>query len=161
MKRFFTLPRAEAHCDVPCGIYDPVTAQQAALSVVRFIDQIEETIKAGLDQPGNQAKFSRLVAEKERHAASVKSEIVVIWGDYFKPAHVDQHPGIHAITHQILRTASACKQELSRQNALDLVEQVNAFAAIFWETKGIDTQRVTVPYEPKLVITQAVLAATN
>ncbi|HFQ62329.1 MAG TPA: superoxide dismutase, Ni, partial [Epsilonproteobacteria bacterium] len=34
----FKISEVKAHCDVPCGIYDPIVAQIAALSVVRMVD---------------------------------------------------------------------------------------------------------------------------
>ncbi|NQX88215.1 MAG: superoxide dismutase, Ni [Halioglobus sp.] len=161
MKTWLNVPIAHAHCDIPCGIYDPMSAQLAALSVARFLDQIAETATGGLADAAAQVRLARLTAEKEAHAAQVKSEIVVIWGDYFKPEHFEQHPMIHDLTHRTLRQASACKQELSPDNGRKLVELVNAFAEIFWQTKDIETQRVTVPYEPKLDIVQPILSSAS
>ena len=34
----FGVEEAKAHCDVPCGIYDPIVAQINALTVVRMMD---------------------------------------------------------------------------------------------------------------------------
>ncbi len=145
---------AEAHCDIPCGIYDPTTAQLAALSVARFLDQIAELTP--LDSMAKQAKLARLVAQKEEHAAAVKAEVVVIWGDYFKAPHFEAHPELHDLTHEILRTASATKQELNVDHGRELVALVNRFAEIFWQTKGVAVRHVRVDYEPKLTIAQAV-----
>ena len=153
MKRWFRLVEAQAHCDVPCGIYDPVKAQQAALSVVRFLDLLAEMGDAD-DSLAARAKLARLTAEKEAHAAEVKAEVVVIWGDYFKAPQIEAHPQIHALTHDILRQASACKQGVDPVDGRKLVELVNDFAEVFWSTRGVETERVEVPYEPKLAIVQ-------
>ena len=39
-----------------------------------------------------------------------------------------------------MMTASKCKQDIDRQNGIDLVEKVNRFAEIFWATKDVDTE---------------------
>ncbi|MEM9316315.1 MAG: superoxide dismutase, Ni [Pseudomonadota bacterium] len=150
MKAWFAIPVAKAHCDVPCGIYDPSTAQLAAMSVARFLDQIEELVSSAGDGAADQAKLARLTAEKEKHAQEVKAAVVVIWGDYFKPPHIEKHPELHELTHQIMRKASACKQELNTANGRELVELVNRFAEIFFATKEIPVKRVIAPYEPRL-----------
>ena len=66
-----------AHCDIPCKIYDPSTAQIAALSVIRFLDLINELDGTSLSL-ADQAKLSRLVSEKETHAAKVKDEALCL-----------------------------------------------------------------------------------
>ena len=155
------LPTVQAHCDVPCGIYDPSHAQIAAMSVARFLDQIAEMGEPkdwGVEQ---WSRLSRLTEQKESHAAVVKSEIVVIWGDSFRSPQFDEHPELHELTHEILRTASSCKQETHQENGPKLVELVNRFAEIFWVTKGVETRRVTAPYKPNLPVVQPVLAAAE
>ncbi|WP_227429158.1 superoxide dismutase, Ni [Psychrobacter sp. I-STPA6b] len=135
-----------AHCDIPCGIYDSTPAQIFALSVLRYCHQID-----GLgDSKEDQAKLVRLVADKEKHAESVKHEIRVIWGDYFKGELLEKYPNIHELTHSIMMAGSAAKQSVSVEKAQKLVDLVNEFAEIFWETKGVETYRATCPYEPKV-----------
>ena len=132
------IKETNAHCDIPCAVYDPYTAQFAALSIVRILDLIGEmdenpTSKADL------TKLARLVSQKEEHASEVKEAVRVIWGDYFKEPQIEKFPEIHDLTHSIMLTASKCKQELSRENGLDLLEKVNRFAEIFWATKDVET----------------------
>ena len=84
--------RARAHCDIPCGIYDPITAQIAALTVVRMDDLIADLEKAHPEKGTEyQNSLSRYIAVKEEHAEKVKHEIRVIWGDYIKQQHLDAH----------------------------------------------------------------------
>ena len=154
IRRWFQPRIAEAHCDSPCGIYDPSTAQLAAMSVARFLDQIAEL--EPLDSTAKQAKLARLVAQKEQHAAEVKEAVVVIWGDYFKAEHFEAFPELHALTHSILGKASTTKQELGVLHGRELVTLVNQFAEIFWKTKGVAVRQVTVAYEPKLPLAQPV-----
>ncbi len=160
MNKLFNSRIAHAHCDVPCGIYDPSTAQLAAHSVARFLDQMQE-LEGEIGKPSLDTlnKLSRVVEHKETHAAKVKSEINIIWGDYFKAPHVEQFPEIHDLTHQIMQKASACKQNAAQSNGVELVELVNRYAEIFWATKNIETQTVTAPYAPNLPLVMPVLEA--
>ena len=76
-------PAVSAHCDIPCKIYDPFSAQLAALSVIRFVDLLNELAEKE-NCVRRESANERLVAEKETHAEKVKQEVRVIWGDYFK-----------------------------------------------------------------------------
>ena len=139
---------ADAHCDIPCKIYDPHSAQIAALSVIRFIDLIQEIGNKDELTLADQAQLSRLVREKEIHAAEVKDEVRVIWGDYFKQPQLDQLPATHKLVHNIMMAASACKQRIDREQGEELLSLVNEFAASFWATKGVDTFTAECPYPP-------------
>ena len=129
----------KAHCDIPCAVYDPAVAQYAALSVLRFLDLIGE-MPEKIDSKKDLAHLTRLVEQKEEHAAEVKNAVRTIWGDYFKEPHMEKFPEIHSLSHSIMMTASKCKQDIDRQNGVDLIEQVNRFAEIFWATKEVDTE---------------------
>lgn len=141
------LSTAQAHCDIPCGIYDPISAQLAALSVIRLMDLIAEMEGKELSL-ADQAKLSRLVYEKETHAEKVKHEVRVIWGDYIKAAQLEAHTDTHNIVHQIMMAGSGCKQHIGRENGVKLLDLVNQFAEIFWQTKGVETYTATCPYAP-------------
>ncbi len=136
--------RAQAHCDVPCGIYDPGTAQIAALTVVRMMD-----LMAGLESEGVAAhnNMARYIAVKEEHAEKAKHEIRVIWGDYFKK---DKHPNVDELVHKIMQLGSKARQTADRETGVALVEAINEFAAIFWKTKGVATKKAKAPYAPAL-----------
>ena len=144
---------AEAHCDIPCKIYDPAISQVATLSVIRLIDLLNE-----IDESDNSLKSiahrSRLVIEKEAQAKIVKNEVNIIWGDYFKEPQIESHPNVHTLVHEIMMTASKCKQDIVRENAEGLLKKVNEFATIFWSTKGIETENVICPYPPELIVTR-------
>ena len=150
----FKIEEANAHCDIPCKIYDPAVVQVAALSVVRILDiilELDESAKA------NQSELARLTIEKENQARIVKDEIRIIWGDYFKDPQIEMYPNIHSLVHSIMMAGSKCKQSIERQNGLDLVELVNEFTEAFWGTKDIKTQRVIAPYPPALEVVQPIL----
>jgi nickel superoxide dismutase len=134
-----------AHCDIPCGIYDPHLMQIAALTVVRMnqlIDALEVPArddKAGMEKFHN--SFSRYVTVKEEHAELAKREVRIIWGDYFKPEHLDKFKDLHTIVWNILKAGGKTRQEVNLKAAEDLLSQVQRFAEIFWESKGVATKR--------------------
>ncbi|MBK17300.1 MAG: superoxide dismutase, Ni [Rhodospirillaceae bacterium] len=147
------IPAASAHCDIPCKIYDPSTAIIAALSVVRLLDIMAEAAESGDSGSIERANtLARCVQRKEEEAEKVKHEVRIIWGDYFKAPQFEAHPNIHDLTHQIMLKGSACKQGANRSDAEELVELVNQFAEIFWDTKDIKTSRKTAPYPPSMPV---------
>jgi nickel superoxide dismutase len=147
----------KAHCDIPCAVYDPAVAQYAALSVLRFLDLIGE-MPEKIDSKKDLAHLTRLVEQKEDHAAEVKNAVRTIWGDYFKEPHMEKFPEIHSLAHSIMMTASKCKQDIDRQNGVDLIEQVNRFAEIFWATKEVDTETKTSLNPPNVKMIVPVLS---
>jgi len=147
----------KAHCDIPCAVYDPAVAQYAALSVLRFLDLIGE-MPEKIDSKKDLAHLTRLVEQKEEHAAEVKNAVRTIWGDYFKEPHIEKFPEIHSLSHSIMMTASKCKQDIDRQNGVDLIEQVNRFAEIFWATKEVNTETKTSLNPPNVKMIVPVLS---
>jgi nickel superoxide dismutase len=143
--------RVEAHCDVPCGIYDPIVAQIAALTVVRMIDIMTEMdAKPPEKKLSYHNTISRAIFVKEEHAEKAKHEIRVIWGDYIKPAHLEKYPELHGLVHKIMQLGSKSRQTVDREVAIQLVDAINQFAEIFWETKGVAVKRAKAPYAPNL-----------
>ncbi|MEL6521029.1 MAG: superoxide dismutase, Ni [Pseudomonadota bacterium] len=140
---------AEAHCDIPCKIYDPSSAIIAAHSVVRMMDLIHENAEKDMSA-GVMNTIIRCVSVKEIEAAKVKDEIRIIWGDYIKAPQIEKYPNVHELTHSIMLTASKCKVELNRADGEQLVELVNQFAELFWGTKGVETERKPAPYNTNL-----------
>ncbi len=133
-----------AHCDIPCGIYDPHMAQIAALTVVRMnqlIGNLEAPggDKAAMDTYGN--SLSRYINTKEEHAEVCKREINILWHDYFKPEHVEKYPDLHTTIWNANKTASKCKQVADLAAANELLDATNRIAEIFWETKGVTTRK--------------------
>lgn len=147
--RLTGLETVDAHCDIPCKVYDTAPALIAALSVVRMVDIINETAEKP-DSLERTNTLARCIAIKELEASKVKDEIRVIWGDYFKAPQIEAHPNIHTLVHEIMMTASACKQGVNRSKAEDLVEKVNQFSEAFWATKDVATERHTAPYPPAI-----------
>ncbi len=137
---------AHAHCDIPCGIYDPHLAQVAAHTVLRMDMLINETAQVPPTDASTRNKMIRYISVKEQHAELVKHEVRVIWGDYIKPEHIKANPKLHELVFDIMKTASKAKQDTSVDTAKDLIKKVEQFAEIFWKTKGVETKRVKAFY---------------
>ena len=149
--RFRPFPKAKAHCDIPCGIYDPITAQINALTVVRMMD-----LMAGLAEGDEKTivdfhnSISRYVAVKEEHAEKAKHEIRVIWGDFIKDTHVEKFPELPGLVHNIMQLGSKSRQTADRASGVAFVEAINQFAEIFWTIKDIKIKKAKAPYAPGL-----------
>ena len=137
--KFIPAETAFAHCDIPCGIYDPHLAQVAAHTVFRMATLVSE-------HKDDAHAVSRYAATKEEHAEIVKHEVRVIWGDYFKDDQIKQVPDIHSKVHKIMQLASKARQSDHVEDASALIDAVNDFAVAFWKTKGKETISVTAPY---------------
>jgi nickel superoxide dismutase len=132
-----------AHCDIPCGIYDPHAAQIAALTVLRMNQliaglEMTGTDKEAMDKYGN--SLSRYVEVKEQHAEICKKEIDILWHDYFRPEHVEKYPDLHTKVWNTNKLASRNKQNADVAAAEELLAAVREIAQIFWETKGVATR---------------------
>jgi len=142
---------AYAHCDIPCGIYDPHLAQVAAHTVIRMVDLINELKSPGENPTFEQRKeimhkINRYTSVKEEHAELCKKEIRILWGDYFKPEHIQKYPELHELVWKVMKLGSKARQEINLQASEELLEAVNKIAEIFWETKGMGTIIFKAPY---------------
>lgn len=151
-------PTVSAHCDIPCKIYDPITAQLSVLTMIRMVDLLNElTAKADMSA-NDHAQFSRLVAQKESHGKKVKEEVAIIWGDFIKAPQIETFPEVHHLVHSIMLNASNAKQHINREVTLALLNKVNRFAEIFWQSKGMKTYMATCPYPPEQALIYPVLS---
>ena len=150
LDKIFSFEKVHAHCDIPCKIYDPAVAQIAALSVLRMIDLMDELQKKADKSLQTTNTMSRYIKEKEVQAKICKDEVTIIWGDYFKTPQFEKFPKAHELVHSIMMAASKTKQEPSRETGLKLIELVNEFADMFWQTKGVKTKKATCPHPPSL-----------
>ncbi|HVZ59116.1 MAG TPA: superoxide dismutase, Ni [Patescibacteria group bacterium] len=123
-----------AHCDVPCGIYDPKPAQIAAATVVKMTQLLIE-----LDKPdktmNDRNKLIRCVLTKEEHARKCKEELLILWTDYFKPEHLSKFPNLHDTFWKATKLCSKAKQEVSLETAESLVKAVDEIAEMFAASK--------------------------
>ena len=136
--RIFVAQIAYAHCDIPCGIYDPHLAQIAALTTVRM-NQLINDLGGDIASAQDRAKLARYIAVKEEHAELCKNELRILWGDYFKPEHLEQNPQIHELFWTGMKQASKVRQAVNLEEAQALLSKVHQIAEAFWATKGVAT----------------------
>lgn len=118
-----------AHCDIPCGIYDPHAAQLAAQTVLKMVQKIKELPE---DDKNN---LIRMVMVKEQHAELCKKEILILWTDYFKVEHLEKFPDLHDLVWKTAKLCSDNKRAMDEQKAQELVEVIDKIAEIFNATK--------------------------
>ena len=131
LPRFLT-PRTvvSAHCDLPCGVYDPAQARIEAQSV----KAMQEKYLASSDDV---FKTRALIIIDER-ATLVKHHLAVLWHDYFTAEHFEKYPNLHKLVNDTIKLASGkgAKQEIDPANGQKLLDGIDEIATIFWETKG-------------------------
>ena len=124
-------PRLEisAHCDLPCGVYDPAQARIEAESIKMIIQKVGENSDADFR--------ARAILIKEQRAELVKHHLWVLWTDYFKPPHFDKYPELHQLFNEAtkLAGASGAKGSMDADAAQKLLDKIEEIDKIFWETK--------------------------
>ena len=130
IQRLFAAPvEVSAHCDLPCGVYDPAQARIEAQSVKAII----EKAAASDDQ-----EFKvRSILIKEQRSELVKHHLWVLWTDYFKAPHFEKYPHLHTLFNEATKLAGATGTKGSSDvaKADELLAKIEQIAEIFWETK--------------------------
>ncbi|MEN9407987.1 MAG: putative Ni-containing superoxide dismutase [Candidatus Parcubacteria bacterium] len=130
-----------AHCDVPCGIYDPKPAQIAAATVKKMVEKITTPPVMDQSDPASVRNYhnnmTRFVLTKEEHARKCKEELLILWTDYFKPEHLTQFPNLHETFWKAAKLCSKNKQEVSLESSEQLVAAVDEIAQIFEQSKKV------------------------
>ena len=131
MFRRLLTPRitVHAHCDLPCGVYDPAQARIEAQSVKACVEKYNAS---------DDAVFrARALAIKEQRSTLVKEHLWVLWTDYFKPAHFEKYPNLNTLFNEATKLAGAggTKGSLDVAVADQLLAKIDEIADIFWETK--------------------------
>ncbi|MDO8573961.1 MAG: superoxide dismutase, Ni [Candidatus Daviesbacteria bacterium] len=124
---------AYAHCDIPCGIYDPKPAQIAAATVLKMVQKLKELPEnCELITVNSQV---RMVMVKEEHAELCKREVLILWTDYFKEEHLEKFPNLHDLVWKTTKLCSENKRMVDEAKAEELIEAVDKIADIFEQTK--------------------------
>jgi nickel superoxide dismutase len=123
------LREVSAHCDLPCGVYDPAQARIEAESVKALIQKHNAS-----DDP---VFKTRAIFIKEQRAELVKHHLWVLWTDYFKAPHFEKYPNLHQLFNEATKLAGAggAKGSLDEAVADQLLAKIDEIAKIFWETK--------------------------
>ncbi|RKT85488.1 nickel superoxide dismutase [Saccharopolyspora antimicrobica] len=124
-------PRLEAtaHCDLPCGVYDPAQARIEAESV----KAIQEKYQANEDPEFR----TRAILIAEQRSELVKHHLWVLWTDYFKPPHFEKYPQLHELVNKATKAAGATgtKGSMDPKKGQELLDYIAEIDKIFWETK--------------------------
>jgi nickel superoxide dismutase len=133
---------ADAHCDGPCGVYDPASARIAGEAVQSMTNKmLALECPPSCDGPEMAAylnTMSRYAAIKEEEAHKCKKELLVLWTDFFKPQHLETIPNLHDLFWQAAKLCSACKVEVSSIHAQELMDAIEEIHNVFWSAKGRD-----------------------
>lgn len=118
---------ASAHCDLPCGVYDPAQAKIEAQSVKACM----EKYNASSDEDFK----IRATFIKEERADLVKHHLWVLWTDYFKVEHLKAYPNLHDLFWMATKSAGEAKKTNDVTVADRLLSEIDAIAELFWATK--------------------------
>jgi nickel superoxide dismutase len=116
-----------AHCDLPCGVYDPAQARIEAESVKGCQEKY---------QGSNDPIFrERALVIKEERAEMVKHHLWVLWTDYFKPDHLKAYPDLHDTFWKATKLAGDAKKSVDPAQGQQLLDAIAEIDKVFWETK--------------------------
>ena len=141
IKSHFPATEVEAHCDGPCGVYDPASARIAAEAVLSMTQKLID-LGVPTDLAGQNTQ-SRYIQIKEEQAHLAKTELLVLWTDYFKPVHLDAYPDLHDTFWKAAKLCSACKVNIDQAKAEELMAAVEKIHGMFWQSKGRSDAWVT------------------
>lgn len=141
---------AYAHCDIPCGIYDPHQAQLAAHTIIRMTDLLtqikrEDILKAEHD-------VARVTHVKEEHSSILEHELTTLENDYFKEEHYAKYPSLGKLFSDAKGLGAKTRQGIDMESGKELLETVMQISEIFYESKGLSFDRVKAPYPTGLDI---------
>lgn len=135
---------AYAHCDVPCGIYDPYLVQRAAHTIIRMTQLLTE-IKQEDDLKSDHS-IARITHVKEDHSNILEEELETLRNDYFKEEHFKEYPNLNDLFAQALKSCAKARQNIDMAAAQDSLAKVQEIAEIFFKTKNVEPIRVKTVY---------------
>ena len=124
-----------AHCDLPCGIYDPAQAKIEAESVKAIQTRYQDPEKFKTKAETVDDYRARCLIIKEERANLVKEHLWVLWTDYFKPEHLGKYPNLHELFWKATKEAGLAKKSQDPQQGQGLLDAIAEIDKIFWETK--------------------------
>jgi nickel superoxide dismutase len=124
-----------AHCDLPCGIYDPVQAKVEAESVKAIQTRYQDPEKFKTKGETVDDYRARCLIIKEERANLVKEHLWVLWTDYFKTEHLEKYPQLHDLFWKATKEAGLAKKSQDPQQGQGLLDAIAEIDKIFWETK--------------------------
>jgi nickel superoxide dismutase len=125
----------QAHCDLPCGVYDPAQARIEAESVQKIQEKYQDAEKQKKPSESVEDFKSRCLGIKEERADLVKHHLWVLWTDYFKPEHLEKFPELHDTFWKATKAAGEAKKSQDPAQGTELLGLIAEVDRIFWETK--------------------------
>jgi nickel superoxide dismutase len=125
---------AHAHCDIPCGVYDPEQARIEAESCYKIIQKYQDS--------SDELFRARCISVKEERAELAKHHIDVLWSDYFKPDHAQKFPDVQDVCWKAVKQASVVKRTMDLAEAQKLLDLIDQIAKMWRETGGPETTRL-------------------
>ena len=135
---------AYAHCDIPCGIYDPYVLQRAAHTILRMTQLITDLKTEDAKKLAHDV--SRMTRVKEEHVDILEEELETLRNDYFKQEHFKAYPTLENLFIKTLKAASTTRQEINMEAAQETLIGIQAIAEIFFKTKNVTSVRVKSVY---------------
>lgn len=136
--------KAFAHCDIPCGIYDPHQAQLAAHTVIRMTQLLTE-IKRD-NETKAEHDIARMTHVKEEHSSIIEEELETLRNDYFKEEHYKEYSNLNDLFVKTLKSAAKARQNIDIAAAEGTLAGILEIAEIFYKTKGVTPLRVKSVY---------------
>jgi len=132
--RFAAPATAHAHCDIPCGVYDPEQARIEAESCLKIAQKYADS--------DDEVFRERCVIIKEERAELAKHHISVLWSDHFKPEHVEQFPNLHDTCWRALKQCSQVKRSMDPAEGEKLLGLIDEIDEMWKKTGGLESTRV-------------------
>lgn len=135
---------AYAHCDIPCGIYDPHQAQLAAHTIIRMTQLLTDLKRE--NETKAEHDIARMTHVKEEHSSVLEKELDTLRNDYFKEEHFKEFPNLNDLFIQALKSCAKARQDIDMEAAQDSLVKAQEIAEIFFKTKGVTPVRVKTVY---------------
>ena len=129
-----------AHCDVPCGVYETDTMNHAVETCRKLVKKLQE-LKAPAPTATLQERLdfmntvTRAVHVKEEYAERCKREVLVLWTDWFKPEHLQQFPHLHDSVWKATKLCSQVKRTVDPAAVEQLQQAIDVIRDAFAKTK--------------------------
>ena len=137
----FPIKEAYAHCDIPCGVYDPKPAKMAAESVEKMVEKILTPPNLDENDQASRVNYhnnmTRFVLVKEQQAEICKREVLILWTDFFKEENLADFPNLHDLVWKTTKLCSTNKREVSAEAAKELRESVDKIAEVFSKAAAV------------------------
>lgn len=144
--------KAYAHCDIPCGIYDPYLAQRAAHTILRMTQLLTE-IKQDDDLKSDHT-IARITHVKEDHCNLLEEELETLRNDYFKPEHFGKFQNLEELFKKALTSSAKARQSIDLVACEETLENILQISEIFYQSKNVTPIRVksVYPTEREIVL---------